>query len=182
MTGPDQERWLLIGLARSRARWNVIAQPQLMAELRQRTPGGAEAYWTDGWDGYAAARARILTHLSARRVPTPVVIGGDIHSFWVTDLKTDFWDPASPAVATEFVGTSITSLGVPYETFAALLPDNPHVRFFESRLPGDVRCEITPERWTTDLRVLDDVRDPRTRARTLATFVVENGRPGAIRG
>jgi len=27
MTGPDQERWLLIGLARSRARWNVIVRP-----------------------------------------------------------------------------------------------------------------------------------------------------------
>ena len=58
-----------------------------------------------------------------------MVIGGDIHSFWVTDLKTDFRDPASPTVATEFVGTSVTSFGVPDETFAALLPDNPHVRF-----------------------------------------------------
>jgi alkaline phosphatase D len=181
MLGPDQERWLLIGLARSRARWNVIAQQQLMAELRQRTPTGAEAYWTDGWDGYAAARGRILSHLATRRVANPVVIGGDIHSFWVTDLKTDFRDPASPTVATEFVGTSVTSLGVPYESFAAVLPDNPHVRFFESRFRGYVRCEVTPDRWTTDLRVLDDVRDPRARARTLATFLVENGRPGAIR-
>jgi alkaline phosphatase D len=182
MTGPDQERWLLLGLARSRARWNVIAQPQLMAELRQRTPAGAEAYWTDGWDGYAAARARILTHLATHRVANPVVIGGDIHSFWVTDLKPDFRDPGSPTVATEFVGTSLTSLGVPYQAFAALLPDNPHVRFFESRFRGYVRCEVTAGRWTADLRVLDDVRDPRTRVRTLATFVVENGRPGAIRG
>ena len=41
MLGPDQERWLLIGLARSRARWNVIAQQQLMAELRQGAPAGA---------------------------------------------------------------------------------------------------------------------------------------------
>ena len=180
MTGADQERWLLIGLARSRARWNVIAQPQLMAELRQRTPVGSEAYWTDGWDGYAAARARILSHLRARRIANPVVIGGDIHSFWVTDLKADFGDPASPTVATEFVGTSVTSLGVSYDTFAALLPENPHVRFFESRLRGYVRCEITPERWRTELRVLDDVRDRNARARTLATFLVENGRPGAI--
>ena len=49
----------------------------------------------------------------------PVVIGGDIHSFWVTDLKADFREPASTTVATEFVGTSVTSLGVPYDTFAA---------------------------------------------------------------
>jgi phosphodiesterase/alkaline phosphatase D-like protein len=70
----------------------------------------------------------------------------------------------------------MTSLGVPYATFVAFLPDNPHVRFFESRLRGYVRCEITPDRWATDLRILDDVRDPRTRVRTLASFLVENGR------
>jgi phosphodiesterase/alkaline phosphatase D-like protein len=62
------------------------------------------------------------------------------------------------------VGMAVTSLGVPYESFAAVLPDNPHVRFFESRFRGHVRCEVTPNRWTTDLWVLDDVRAPRARA------------------
>ena len=66
--------------------------------------------------------------------------------------------------------------------FAAFLPENPHVRFFGSRLRGYVRCEITPDRWTTDLRVLDDVHHPHTRVRTRARFLVEHGRPGAIRG
>jgi alkaline phosphatase D len=181
MLGPSQERWLLLGLERSRTRWNVIAQQQLMAELRQRNRAGAEAYWTDGWDGYAAARARILAHIATRRPSNPIVIGGDIHSFWVTDLKTDFRDAAAPPVATEFVGTSVTSLGVPYDTFAATLPENPHVRFFESRHRGYVRCEVTPERWRTDLRVVSDVRDRAATARTLASFAVEAGRPGALR-
>jgi alkaline phosphatase D len=181
MLGPSQERWLLGGLGRSRARWNVIAQQQLMAELLQRTRAGAPAYWTDGWDGYAAARGRILSYIAAHKPANPVVIGGDIHSFWVTDLKTDFRDAASPTVATEFVGTSVTSAGVPYDTFAATLPDNPHVRFFESRHRGYVRCEVTPERWQADLRVVSDVRDRAATARTLAAFVVESGRPGAQR-
>jgi alkaline phosphatase D len=180
MLGPEQERWLLLGLGRSRARWNVIAQAQMMAELRQRTTAGALAHWTDGWDGYAAARGRILAHL-APPVANPVVLGGDIHSFWVSDLKADFGDPASATVATEFVGTSVTSAGVPYEPFAAYARDSPHVRFFESRRRGYLRCEITPRRWTTDLRALDDVRDPLTAARTLATFVIEEGRRGAVR-
>ena len=70
MFGPAQERWLLNGLGRSRARWNVIAQQQLMAELLQRTRSGAPAYWTDGWDGYAAARARILSYIAASRRKT----------------------------------------------------------------------------------------------------------------
>jgi phosphodiesterase/alkaline phosphatase D-like protein len=59
--------------------------------------------------------------------------------------------------------------------------DNSHIRFFESRKRGYVRCELTPERWRTDLRVLDGVRDRHAPIGTLASFVVENGRPGAER-
>ena len=149
-----------------------------MGALRQRTRTGAEAYWTDGWDGYAGARQRLLAHLRDQRVPNPVVIGGDIHSYWVTDLKVEFREDA-PAVATEFVGTSLTSSGLPYDTFARMLPENPHVRFFDSRPRGYVRCTVTPDRWVTELRALDNVADARTPIATLASFVVEAGRPGA---
>jgi phosphodiesterase/alkaline phosphatase D-like protein len=33
MTGPEQERWLLEGLERSRARWNTIGQQTIMARF-----------------------------------------------------------------------------------------------------------------------------------------------------
>ena len=49
-----------------------------------------------------------------------VAVGGDIHSFWVTDLKADFDDPSSATVATEFVGTSVTSASPPVEAIAAI--------------------------------------------------------------
>ena len=100
-----------------------------MAALRQRDRSGADAYWTDSWDGYAGARQRLLAHLRDQRVPNPVVIGGDIHSFWVTDLQVEPREGA-PVVASEFVGTSMTSPSIPYEAFARFLPENPHVRFF----------------------------------------------------
>jgi hypothetical protein len=96
-----------------------------------------------------------------------VVIGGDIHSFWVSDLKGDFRDPSSPTVATEFVGTSATSEGVPYDRFNAFLPENPHIRFFESRERGYVLAEVRPDLWRTDLRVVDTVTRPNAKAGTL---------------
>jgi alkaline phosphatase D len=105
LLGSGQRRWLLAGLARSRARWNVIAQQLLMAEL-DRQPGPGLAYNSDGWDGYAADRARILGFLAARRPSNPVVLGGDLHCFWVTDLKLDHHQPATATLASEFVGTS----------------------------------------------------------------------------
>ena len=179
MLGVEQERWLLGGLARTRARWNVLAQGVVMTELRQKTRSGGLGHWSDGWDGYPAARTRLLRQLQERRVPNPVVLSGDIHSFWVSDLKPDFAAQDAPAVATEFVCTSITSAGVPYDTFAGFLPDNPHVKFFESRRRGYVRCTVGRDQWQSELCVVDDHRDPASAGRTLATFVIEAGRPGA---
>ncbi|MFI5401274.1 MAG: alkaline phosphatase D family protein [SAR324 cluster bacterium] len=182
MLGTAQEAWLSEGLARSRARWNVLGQGVMMAQLRQRLGGGSFAYWTDRWDGYPAARTRLLRHLHDRRVPNPVVLSGDIHSFWANELKLDFDEPASPIVAAEFVGSSITSSGPNYGTFQRFLPDNPHVRFFDSRVRGYVAVDLTPERMTARFRAISDRRDPQATVSTLRTFVVEDGRPGPVPG
>ncbi len=61
----------------------------------------------------------------------------------------------------------------------AWLPDNPLVRFFESRQRGYVSVELTAERLTAHLRTVSDVRDPRATLSTLRSFVVESGWPGA---
>jgi alkaline phosphatase D len=180
LLGPEQRRWLLAGLARSRARWNAIAQQLLMAELDLQ-PGPGGAYGSDGWDGYAGDRARILRFLAARRPSNPIVLGGDMHSFWVNELKLSNHRRGAAALASEFVGTSISSSGPPYEQYSAYLSDNPHVRFFESRWRGYLRCQVDQRRWSTDLRVVETVQHPGAPIRTLASFVVEQGQPGPQR-
>jgi alkaline phosphatase D len=180
MHGEAQERWLEASLDRSRSRWNVLAQQSIMAQV-DRKPGPGRQYWTDSWDGYPAARRRLLDYLGSRRPANPVVIGGDVHSFWVTDLKPDFDDPGSPVVATEFVGTSITSQFDRPEVLDAQRADNPHVRFADGRRRGYVRVEVTPQQLRADLRAMRSVTQPRAEADTLASFVVEDGRPGAVR-
>ncbi|PYO11175.1 MAG: alkaline phosphatase [Candidatus Rokuibacteriota bacterium] len=182
MLGEAQERWLMAGLERASARWNVIGQQTLMAQL-DRKPGPGQRFWTDGWDGYPAARRRLLDYLGQRKPANPIVLGGDVHSFWVTDLKPDFDDAHSPVVATEFVGTSITSqFGRPQAEVDALMADNPHIRLGNGTRRGYVRMEITRQRLRADLRTVRNVTQPDAEADTLATFVVEDGRPGAIRG
>lgn len=180
MLGQQQEGWLLESLAISHAHWNAIAQQYLVAELRQQADGQT-AYWSDGWDGYPVTRQRILEFIRQQRPSNPVFVGGDIHSFWVSDLKSDFRDPNSPVVASEFVCTSISSNGIPYELIAPNLPANPHIKFFESRLRGYVRCQVDRQQWLSDLRVVETVKQPNTGIRTLATYRVENGQPGAVR-
>jgi alkaline phosphatase D len=181
MLGDTQERWLESELDRSRARWNVIGQHSLMAQL-DRKPGPGHLFWTDSWDGYPAARRRLLDFLGQRKPKNPVVIGGDVHSFWVTDLKPDFDDARSPVVATEFVGTSITSPASSRLAQAdALLADNPHIRFTNTTRRGYVRMEITRDRLQADLRAMRTITQPESDAETLASFIVENGRAGAGR-
>jgi alkaline phosphatase D len=178
LLGSEQEAWLFDGLARSRSRWNVIGQDVLMAEFRQRQADGAIAFWSDDWNGYPLSRERLLRHIDESRVANPIVLSGDIHSFWANDLRLGSGSGAK-TVATEFVGTSITSPGVPYDYFQKLMGDNPHIRFFESRRRGYASVDLTPQRMTTRFRALSDVRDPHATVSTLKTFVVESGRPGA---
>jgi alkaline phosphatase D len=180
LLGAQQEQWLFEGFARSDTAWNLLAQGQLMAQFRQRTAGGDVAHWTEGWDGYPASRERILEAIAATRLRNPVVIGGDIHSFWATDLKADFNNPSSPTVATEFVCTSITSEPPPYEPFFKVLPDNPHIRYFESRHRGYVAVDLNAERMDTKFQIISERRDQNATLSTLKRFVVESGKPGAV--
>jgi alkaline phosphatase D len=87
-------------------------------------------------------------------------------------------------VATEFVGTSISSNGDvpvygPY--YGPMIPANPHIRFFDGDRRGYVRCLLDRREWRTDLRMVTTVSRPDAPVYTFASFVVEDGRPGAQR-
>jgi len=178
LLGMQQERWLEESLTQSGGRWNIIAQQTLMAQA-DRLPGEGQQFWTDGWDGYPMARERLLTHIANHRPSNPVVIGGDVHMAVVADLKVNFDDPASPVVASEFVGTSISSQGPAQARLEAVRAENPHIKFGNSSRRGYTSMEITPQRCTANMRVISSVTDPRATLRTMARFAVEDGVPGA---
>ncbi|WP_332846630.1 alkaline phosphatase D family protein [Pseudomonas lactucae] len=181
MLGWQQEAWLDQGFAQSKAQWNLIAQDLLVAPLAQRDlTNHKPGRWTDGWDGYMANRTRMLASIERNRVKNPVFWAGDIHSFWVTDLHAEADKPDSPVVATEFVGSSVTSDGPPYEAFNKILPLNPHVKFFDSRQRGYMSVELKEQQMLTHFRVISDPRDPAAGVSTLKSFVVESGRAGAV--
>lgn len=183
MTGAKQERWLLHGLNRSQSRWNAIAQQVLMAELDHRI-GPGEIFWNDSWDGYPLARNRILDYIANQRIANPVVITGDWHSTFVNDLKLNFKDPNSPTVATEFVVTAISTGGDNNgydDYYGPIIPENPHIKFFDGDRRGYFRVNLNHERWQSDLRIVQSVSRPDAAVDTLASFVVENGRPGVQR-
>jgi alkaline phosphatase D len=178
LTGPEQEKWLLDGLSGSTARWNVIAQQVMMAQLDAAPAPDTQFFNHDQWDGYPAARQRILDHLRDVKVSNPIVLTGDIHSAWVADLKLDFDDETSPTVGTELIATSVTSYN-PYERLLPFsLSFNPHLKFCDVR-HGYTRADATPDALRTDFRALESVETPDARFETVGSFVVENGIAGA---
>ena len=183
MLGGEQEAWLRAGLASSKARWNVLAQQTLMAPSSQIPVTGADGgrFWTDGWDGYPAARRRLLDTLVDTRAANPLVLGGDVHTFYATELRRDVERPvstANPVVATEFVGTSVTSNSRPQQRTSQYVAMNPHVKFGRSDKRGYMLLEITPRETRTRFMGLDEVKDPKTIQRELAAFRVEDGKAG----
>ena len=177
MLGAEQEAWIDAALAATHSRWNLIAQQTLMAQLA-RLKDGHRRIWTDGWDGYPVARRRLLEAVVRHRPSNPVVIGGDVHAHYVADLKTDFDDAASPVMASEFCGTSITSQGPSQRFVETALADNPHLKFGRGDKRGYVRVEIGAKQLRADLRAMATVKERDAACTTLASFVVEDGRPG----
>jgi alkaline phosphatase D len=177
MLGRAQERWLDAELGASRSAWNVVAQQTRMAQFDYQ-PGPGRRIWTDGWDGYPAARERLLK--SCAKARNPVLIGGDVHTFFATQLKLDFDDPGAPIVASELVTTSITSESWAQERLNQYLPDNPHVLLADSRYRGYTRVDVTPTRLQADMRAMQSVRTRDAPCNTLASFVVEDGKPGPV--
>ncbi len=196
LLGAAQERWLDAGWSRDHG-WNLLAQQTLMARLNWRPRGGGDAegasppgatpssrapdapYWTDGWDGYAPARARLLEGVVRRGIDNVVVLGGDVHANYVCDLKADFDDPRSKTVATEFCGTSISSEGLPQSRLDPLRADNPHLHHARADERGYVHFTLDARRLRARLRVVDDPRDAASGVRTAARFAVVAGRAGA---
>jgi alkaline phosphatase D len=180
LLGAAQEQWLAQSWDAERP-WNLLGQQTLMTRMnwgKGAKPSEA-SYWTDGWDGYPAARQRLLQAMLAAKARNPVVLGGDVHANYVADLKLDFDDPKAAVVASEFCGTSISSQGLLNERVQRTLPQNPHIRLGRSDERGYMLFQLTPERLDAELRSVLQPWDAASEMRVQARFAVEAGRPGA---
>jgi alkaline phosphatase D len=176
MLGPDQEAWLGRRLGESEATWNVLAQ-QTMVSPMAFPVGDTAAGNLDQWDGYAAARRRLVDQL--RDVANPVVITGDIHASGVGIVNEDPDDPASAPLVPELVGTSISS-EVPVDlvsVFEATLRAAPAIRYVEAKRRGYVLVSVSEDELRADFRYVSTTAGPQAGAETGATWVITAGDP-----
>ena len=192
--GAEQEAWLHAGLAqsvRSGTRWQILAQQIVMGTvrapkalddwtaqgvppaLRKAAMGMVAAsraglpFNMDAWDGYPAARDRLL-RAAQDSDSNLIVLSGDSHNAWGNELRM-----GGRAVGVEYAGHAVTSPG--FETFLpavapgdfakALRAENPGLAYADTSRRGYVSLHLTPQRVRGEWHYVDTIL---TRSATLA--------------
>ncbi len=144
MLGAAQEQWLSQSLQSSTRRWKLVAQSTQMSSSGVNTPLGRSAF-TDGWDGYPQARARLLNTVAQAGLQNVVMLGGDVHMNVAAQLRVQPNDERSPVVASEIVTTSVTSRGLGEKLLGQILGSVPDIVHARSDERGFTLLEVKPE-------------------------------------
>jgi alkaline phosphatase D len=132
----------------------------------------------DSWSGYPASRERLVGAIQARKLSNVVIATGDVHQHHAGVVPARGFD--GPAVATEFVSTSISSGGdgvALADSWKDVPADNPHCRLFDARRGYQV-FDIGRDVWRTDVKVVDRITTPGGQLSTVAKFAVDRRQPG----
>ena len=187
LMGAAQEAQLADGFkqsTRAGVRWQVLAQQVVMGSLALppeaagwlRPDAGKQAREStrigllgssvglplnlDSWDGYPAARARLLRSAQEANANL-VVLSGDSHNAWGFDL-----DQGGERAGVEFGGHSVTSPGyetdlpniAPRDVERAAVARNPQLKWADTSHRGYVTVELTPKSATGEWLFMDTVR------------------------
>ncbi|KCZ98845.1 alkaline phosphatase [Hyphomonas polymorpha PS728] len=213
MLGAPQEAWLDGELKRSAAAgtaWQVLGNQTVMAPMRTpdytallpedileavRQKGGYSARWVersklglpvnlDAWDGYPAARERLLSSAISAQANL-VVLSGDSHMFWASDL---YRQSDERFAGVEFATGSITSPGGYenitsdpriFEIAASAIPaKNRGVRFANVKDKGFVLLTLTRKAAQAEYIGMSTVRSRDYEARTLVVARADRGKSG----
>lgn len=178
LLGATQEQWLHAGLGQDTrtapTQWSVLAQTTLFSP--RNYPSGIVS--TDTWDGYPAARQRLLASVAQQQPRNTVLLGGDIHQNYVCQVWGNAAIPpakkaSTRLLASEFCVTSISSkAGTTQAKVDAIRSHNPHIVMSACEQRGYGLADITPQQWTTHLRVIADAADPQSPVSTQASWIV----------
>jgi alkaline phosphatase D len=203
LLGMEQEAWLgelIASSARRGTRWQVLAQQLVMGAVKSppeaanwipaSAPDFIRARFAvsqaaataglplnlDAWDGYPAARARLLAQVH-RAGANLITLSGDSHNGWAFDHQSD-----GRATGVEFAGMSVTSPGFeayvpahPASVAAALMRANPSLKWADTGRRGYMAVELTPQTATSTWRMWDNVRTTETSFSAESRATVRHG-------
>ncbi|AXK46208.1 alkaline phosphatase D family protein [Brachybacterium saurashtrense] len=170
--GAAQEDWVAERLRSSEAQWNVLANGVVLVPITEDR--------VDMWDGYPAARRRLLAAMDEAR--NPVMLTGDIHRHVAAEIPADPEDPAAGALGVELVCTSIASDGDGARTdgYTEDWLQHDYVKLYDGRR-GYVHLRLTPQEMVSSFYVVDWIEADDTAEKQLtARFTTPAGEPRLI--
>ena len=179
----SQEVWLKGKLSSPGPTWNVLAQQVIMFKYDHRDWSGN--YYSEAWDSYSATRDRLLKHIVEKKVRNPIVLSGDMHSGWASNLESNFHDSlTSDIIGAEFTSTSISSgLSSGWDTtYRNALPYNKHVKHYEGRQGGYLLCTLNETRWRTDYVLAASLKDANNTSATVSKTLYVNAKDSGSSG
>jgi alkaline phosphatase D len=169
MLGSTQYNWLTNELNQSTAAYKLVAQQVMMAPL--------EIFGVpvnmDQWDGYPVERQQLLINILSHNIENVVVLTGDIHTSWASEILLN-----STKVAVEFVTPSVTSpglnLGSGVSSSAILLANN-HIKWVDLLNKGFLIVDINQNRIQSDWYFVNSIDNPSTNHYHAKSFIKNNG-------
>ena len=190
LMGFEQEQWLHNQLKTSTAKWKLLGQ---QVQIQKLGPvalpdrlGGGVSFFLDTWDGYTATRDRLYNFIDDNNIDNTVVLTGDIHSSWASDLAHDPLDrryynkrTGEGSLAVEFVTPSVTSPALPPVigdiAAGALRATSPALKYCEMVHRGFILLDVTEERAQADWYHLDTVKERSTEYSHDASYKTDAG-------
>ncbi|KRC78871.1 alkaline phosphatase D family protein [Sphingomonas sp. Root241] len=133
--------------------------------------------WMDRWDGYPAARSRLL-EAAQQADANLVMLSGDSHNAWAYALVED----GRPA-GVEFAGHAVTSQGMegsmaadPATVAQGFIAANPELKWADTSRRGYMMIEVTPQRVTGEWLFLQTIKARSTSIAGSHRMQVERGR------
>ncbi|TFY83234.1 hypothetical protein EWM64_g767 [Hericium alpestre] len=187
LMGLDQENWFFNSLSESKYRgavWRVVGQQIVFTQLNK-----SGRFDLDAWDGYRANRQRVLDHLYQSKIDNTIILSGDSHANWVSDLahpNDTSYDPVTGhgAIGVEFAGTAVTSgsaFGTNIQPAAAdamsgvLVKANDELQWSEGSYRGFFTLTINSDTLTATYYAMNNINSANLDGFVSAQFVVHNG-------
>lgn len=201
MLGSTQESWLAHEMKASSKAWQLVGMGTILGrtvmprdaidwlrpEVADRKVAGYRnniraaqqgvSMWMDRWDGYPAARSRLLK--AAQAVDADLVmLSGDSHNAWAYGLVED----GRPA-GVEFAGQAVTSNGMegdmgadPTVVAQGFMAANPELKWADTSRRGYMMIEVTPKSVTGEWLFLQTIKARSTALAGSHRMRVDRGR------
>jgi alkaline phosphatase D len=192
LLGSAQESWLFEQMRSSQragTRWRLLGQQVIFTAI---TLPGVKVQGVDAWEGYPAARQRVIDFLVNEQISDVAILTGDIHSSWAADVPHHTFNGYEPAtgkgsIAVELIAPAISSPplfsieGV-RERAPLLRLVLPHVKYLEGENRGYVLIDVNRERLIADWYHVPGVTERSPVESRSARFVCERGSSRLVAG